>query len=152
MHRPTLNHFISDYDTILDIEEAGKFRVANACGSVIYSSQSRGKILSVSDRFYNSLTAMLLTFIGMGYDDFYLFGCDGGGNPNKTLYFGVPAGADKDEIHSTELCRRLAEDTAFINDRFWDLVNSFRTEHIRINNVCPDSAITAFKRISYEEV
>lgn len=147
LDRESNSIFISDYDTIEDIEKLGGLRVRNLQGSVVYSSYSRGKNPKVSDKFYNTLTAMLLTLIGLGHREFVLFGADGAGP-----YFGEENNSDRDGIPVNEIQRRLSEDTKFMNEYFWKLKNEITPEHVAIANCSGDSHLTCFDKVSISEI
>lgn len=151
LNRPYLKNFVTDYNAIKALEGHGKCQIYNNNGSVIYSSYSCGKNPSVSDKFYNSLTCMLLTMIGLGFRNFCLFGADGGGN-EKEIYYGQE-GLTRDGIEHSELSRRLKEDADFMNKYFWKLVEPIiNPKEISILNCSPGTKLTCFEKCEYEEL
>lgn len=148
--RPYNKMFITDYDVLADLEtfHCDKFTRITTKGAVVYSSYTRGKNPEIVDQFYNTLTATLLTLIGLGFRDFGIFGADGEGG-----YFGEEVSKERDGIEIGEIRRRLKEDSDFMNNYFWPLVNNIPvTSFVHIDNFSMCSSLTCFDKVPLESI
>lgn len=102
-------------------------------------------------KWYNSLTALILVLTSLGFEKFYLFGCDGEIPKGEKVYY---AQDDIPILHNENFLMRrqtIVADTLQMNKEFWKTFEQFGLTYkgITIKNVRTGtkSAVTCFPEI-----
>ena len=116
-----------------------------------------GKEYFVSDLGYepgtwhNSLTNLILAMAWMGFQRFFLFGCDGYADSSENVYFSQKDIKPEDENFGNRVIS-INRDTRVMNDQFWKLFTKYRMWHTpTVMNVSPDSKVECFQKLTHEE-